>query len=687
MTQTLETLDEETAQQALTLEAEAGIKHPQTLEEAEAKIKEPQTLEEEMGQPTESAAAAEIKDEEEKLDLDVAVPGIQPQNHPRRRKRRTLSASVQQKLGFLRENFNPIPFLPKRALDFAAHEELFRALGLWEFANLDLSGEIRCDLLIELIANYDLSKNISFIHGFEIAVGRSDLARALRLQEDGELAAHQEIFAKDEAKEAILEFLSNYVLMEDDDEDDMLILPEVAVAADKLVRNGRANEIDWAGMMQTLVEKELIDVPMRGNCHYASHLQCLIKFQLPELFEKEAGVVAVPVPEVESSSMEDSDSVEDSMDEDDEDDETTSMEEFTNETGVGADGGLMNDIEDCKASEEGGWVDEGKEGGFEHCLRRCNSNGARSLEFDNFCRGEQLGGEEFLNLERLNSSDILHAVDAGRVSYSPRMNLLDHNNGDFVSIGVDGNGNALVDPGMTGSFFFENNGKRHIENVDIDEDGTSNFHLSNQQKRMRCDGLWDEQTPSGFDLYRQQIQGAVDKADVLYAEKEQACVDAQLQLQYLHEMSKRRDQIIHTLQKTLVEERQQWVQSERCYKHELNTLANLMVVYRKALKETQNKFEEYRKKCPQGDEPLYGDAGGAGGLVLTKRELERLRLEREEEMRRTAEEMIGAFQSDWLIKFEEFHDMVIELHRRLVELDEEVKLVKKMFTERKSKDT
>lgn len=233
----------------------------------------------------------------------------------------------------------------------------------------------------------------------------------------------------------------------------------------------------------------------------------------------------------------------------------------------------------------------------------------------------------------------------------------------------------------------ENNGKRHIENVDIDDDDIGCFHQSNQQKQMRCGGVWDGHAPSGFALYRQQIQGLVDNADVLYAEKEQARTDSHLGLQYLHEMNNRKDQIIQTLQKTLVEERQQWQQSEQSYEHELNTLANLMVVYKEALKATQNKFAEYRKKCPAGDESLYGDDGGAGGLVLTTRELEWLRLERKQEMCRAAEEMIGVFQSGWLIKFEEFHGMFFGLYKRLVELDGEVELMKETFTECKSKET
>lgn len=49
----------------------------------------------------ELVAAAGIKEDMEKLDLDVVMLEIQPQNHPRHRKGRALSAVVQLKLGLL----------------------------------------------------------------------------------------------------------------------------------------------------------------------------------------------------------------------------------------------------------------------------------------------------------------------------------------------------------------------------------------------------------------------------------------------------------------------------------------------------------------------------------------------------------------------------------------------------------
>jgi len=349
----------------------------------------------------------------------------------------------------------------------------------------------------------------------------------------------------------------------------------------------------------------------------------------------------------------------------------------------------MDGIEHCKGSEEGDWVNDGKDQSFEHCLRRCNSNDVRGMEFENVCKGEQVErDDEFANLERLTPTGLLHAMDEARVSYSPRMNSLDQNTGDFVSMGVeDVHKNELVDPAPGGSFFFENNGKRHIDNVDIDDDDIGRFHQSNQQKRMRCGGLWEEQPPSGFDSYMEQIQYTMRKAKMLYAEKEQACVDDHLQLQYLNEMLEQKDQIIRTLEKTQVEEHQKWQHNLCQYEQELNILAKLVVGYKKALKETQSKFEEYRKKCPQGDKPLYKDVPGAGGLVLTSKEVERLRLQKEEEMCQIAEEMFNAFQCDWFVKFQECHEEVMRLFTRLEDLDGEVKLIGERFVARKSKDT
>lgn len=67
------------------------------------------------------------------------------------------------------------------------------------------------------------------------------------------------------------------------------------------------------------------------------------------------------------------------------------------------------------------------------------------------------------------------------------------------------------------------------------------------------------------------------------------------------------------------------------------------------------------------------------------RELERLHFEREQEMYRSAKEMIGAFQSDWLIRFEEFHRIFIELYKKLEEVDGEVEIIKGTFNKCKSK--
>ncbi|XP_020251351.1 uncharacterized protein LOC109828818 isoform X2 [Asparagus officinalis] len=694
-----QTLEEAATDQPHTLEEEEATDQAETLEETATD--QLQTLEEayqeegsaaesikevEEGEQESNELGEEIKEQEkfEEEEQEVPHPGISVPDPRRRSRRKPITeaqrAFAQQKLALLQENFTPAPFKPRKTVDFAAHEELFRALNLWEFVNLDFDTDIRTDLLILLIANYDRSQHRSFVGNVEISVSRLDLACSLKLPLEVR-EVHEDIFANEASKEVIEQFLSNYILLEDEDEDDMCILPEELVAVNQLVKAGHANKVDWAELMWALVEKELLEAP-RLSYHYASHLQCLMKFQKSGLFEKEEGMGAVPVPEPDSSLE-----VSDSMDEDDVGDEEVgggskmrTLDEFGDaglRLEIGENGDLMNGIEDFKGTEEGGPPDGCKDEGFQHCLRRCSSNEARSMEFENLCKVEQIEREdEFPNLERLTSTDLLHTMD-------PRMNPLEQSTGDFVSMGVDGNRNASVDIGPSDSLFYENNGKRHIDNVDVDEDECGGFRQDNQQKRMRCGELWEERAPSGFDSYMEQIQCTMRKARMLYVEKEQACLDGHLHLQYLNEIIEQKDQIIHSLEKTQVEEHQRWQHTVQEFERELNSVAGLVVGYKQALKETQKNFEEYRKKCPQGDVTLYRDVPGSGGLVLTSRELEKLRVEKEEEMRQIAEEMISAFNCEWLVKFEDYKDAVMVLHRRLVELEGNIELMKETFAERK----
>ncbi|KAJ6824274.1 uncharacterized protein M6B38_102785 [Iris pallida] len=497
-----------------------------------------------------------------------------------------------------------------------------------------------------------------------LSFSRYALAKSLNLPLEMHTSADSEtkLFSDEKSITAIEEFMATYILLEDD----ISILPEEAKVVIGMVKEGRAGEVDWADLMWVLVEKEVLDALRTGRCRYGPHLQRLIQCQRPELLLGEGE--SVIVPEAESDwSMKISDSVVEEEDKVEEGEEEEEEEKGIEECGTGLSLGLGEKYDAAPPPPE-------EEKGFEqHCLRRCESIGnERGMEFENLSQGdEKRREEEFENLERLTSADLLHGMETVRVSYDHQINRLEPGNREFLATGVNAGKDIATDTSPGGSLFFGNNGKRHAsDDADSDE--------NDQLKRMRTGGLWGEQTPpSNFDSFMEQIQCTVGRAKLIYDEKDQACMNANMEIQYLAEMLEEKDQIIQTLEKTRVDEQQKWQQTVCSYESELNLVADLMLGYKKALKQIERNFTKYRKKFPQGDEPVYRDVPGEGGLVLSARELEKRRLEKEFEMRRIAEEMANDFHASWFAKFEACTDGVLVLQERLAGLDAEIDLLKK----------
>nr|CAD1842272.1 unnamed protein product [Ananas comosus var. bracteatus] len=634
---------------------------------------------------------------------DVAVPEIPPPNPPP-----PPPGSPQQKLALLKESFRPVPFAATAAPDFARHETLFRALGLWGFANLELDCEIRPDLVAQLIAYYDPPKRRSFVNDMRISVSRADLARALTLPVkkekagEGSCELQQELFAADESVAALLDFMSSFMLFQF--QDDTCILPSEVASATQMVKEGQPQKVDWAGLMWGFVEKELLETPKSGVCYYASHLQCLMKCQHLRLFEEPEGKAKLEaVPENETS-------MEVEMDEEEDDNDgpmkTTSLDgsqEIAGEKhntglslGLVADSNVADDFEQCKEGEE--WrIEEENNGGSEHCFRRCTSSGFGSMEFENLSKVDAEGQEDgkfdgfsvkMDSLGRMNSTDLLQAMGTVNASFRIPENAHDPSSGEFLSIGPEAHKNVSMDRGQGGSYFFGNNGKRQIGEIDNEDDENIDHHFApnNQPKRMRSNGVW-EYSPLDFDACIEQVQSSLGKAKMFYAEKEQAYMNAQMELQYLNGILHQKDQFIHSLEKARMEEQQKW-QMELCrFEHELNVMSQLVVGYKRALKQTRSAFADYRKKFPQSEEPLYSDVPGSGGVVLSTKELERQRLEKEEQMRLLLGEMIGEFQKEWLLKFEEFEPRLVAFERRIAELGEEMNILKEKFVKNRSSAT
>ncbi|WOL00760.1 hypothetical protein Cni_G09473 [Canna indica] len=681
---------------------------------------------------------------------DVSVPDLPAVHHrpaplprkPPTKLKKPLSskqrAVAKQKLNLLSARFLALPFSAEEAraaVDLPAHEALFRALGLWDFAHLPLDGDVRPDLLIPLIANYDQPNRRSFVHDLRISVSRADLARALMLPvkkdkgsclEPGAVDPIQEVYSREESAAAVLNFMSGFMLFQF--QDDACILPAEVVAVNRLVKEGQLHKVDWAGLIWLLVEKELLEAPNSGVCHYASHLQRLMKHQQPRLFQ-EAESKLEPVPEVEVEvetensadvamvEYDDDDGGADAEAEDGMEDPSTRIrnpDAFRDvgeekhgpglSLGLGGDMAMADGFEQFKEAEER-WLQDEDNQDTEHCLRRCNSSGVRNMEFENLCKpdGEGRGEEAYVDdlsakyasFERmssfdrlassLTSTDLLHVLDNVNPSYSQPVNSL-LPSGEFLTMRTDSQKNMPVEHSHDRSFFVgNNNGKRQIGEIDDEEedDEDTQFTQNNQQKRMRTGAIWN--SPSELDDIMEQIELYAGKARMLSAEKEQARMNAQLQLQYLNEMLQQKDRVIQSLEKTRVEEQQKWHLEACRYEHEINVMANLIIGYKKALKETRRTFTEYRKTYPQGNEPLYKDAG-SGGLVLTVKELEIQRLEKEEEIRGAVVEIIDGFEKEWLNKFEHHASSLVSLFGRMVELQENIKHMKERFAKSGTSD-
>ncbi|XP_039119977.1 uncharacterized protein LOC120256345 [Dioscorea cayenensis subsp. rotundata] len=635
-------------------------------------------------------------------------------------------AEIEEKLELLRGNFRPIPFSPPAKVpDFAKHERLFRALGLWDFAHLDLDREIRSDLLILLIAGYDPPNRRSFVGKMRVSVSRADLARALGLPVKKDKAElDPEVVSGEEPAAVVLDFISSWMLFQDED-NPAWILPKEVVAATQMVKEGQPHKVDWAGLMWILVEKEMLEAPKSGKCFYASHLQCLMKHQKRSLFE-EAELEPEPDMEVEVD-MEPEQEQEPSLeavaleggDDDDVGDggimKTRSLDEFQDNgaegqgpglsLGLGATGGDgMDGVESCKEEQEEQevqeeqWIDKEKSSGLEHCLQPCSMSVERNIECENLIKDGSDGllreedrydnelTEKFSSLERYASTDLLQSMDTVNISYSPPRHHLDQSSGDFLAMRSDSDKNMAMAHDPSSSLLFGNGCKRGIADIadgGVDEeDSLQEFPQGNQRKRMCSVDPW-EHTQSPYDACMEQVQCWMGKAKMLHAEKEQGYKSAQLELQYLNAVLQQKDQIIQSLEKTRMEE-QQKRHLEFCrFEHELKLMAHLLVGYKKALREIRAAFADFRKQVSGDDESLYKDVPGSGGLVLSSRELDRQRHEKEEEMRHLAVGMINDFQKEWFAKFDEFADWVVKSASKLVHLADEVKLLKERFEESK----
>lgn len=657
------------------------------------------------------APQPEPEPESDPAPMDVAVPENPPELAPaaaaqstrkptnKRKKSKALSkylAMGEQKLSILKENLKVVPFAPLSSSlpDLSKHEALFRALGLWDFAHLNLDQDLRSDLIASLIAFYDQSGRKSLVNGVKISVSKADLARALALpvkKKPNDEPDH-DLFRSDEAGSILSDFISSYMLFHLQEDDDACILPQEVAEATRLVKEGQADKVYWAGLIWGFVEKELQEVLRTGICYYASHLQQLIKYQQPRLLEQvpvEAKAVPELVPEIEASAdvtMEEAEDEEEEEDDDEGEDgveKTKSLDELADAgademveprpgSGPGLSLGLAGEENSGFEAAQLNWgvTQEKEDTGFGHSLRPCGSSG---FGFESLSKPDMDGmtevdaeGEQYMrSFQRMDSStDLLQAMEnvnsVNPYSTGSDLNNLELNSGDFLST----NGEAT----NTSSFFFSDTGKRPLTEIDEDreeeeddeeeEEGQVDMHAA---KRMRSEtNNWTYEQPSAFDA-------CMARAQALYNERSQAVINAQMEVQYLTTLIQEKDQVIHQLERSRFEDQQKYNAELSRYEQEMNIMAQLVSGYKRTLKQTRHNFSEYRKKYSEGEDkekPVYGDVPNGGGLVICTKELERQKLEREVEMKQVALGLISQFQKEWLGKFEVFGDRVSELERR-----------------------
>ncbi|GMJ08588.1 EAR motif-Containing Adaptor Protein [Hibiscus trionum] len=648
-------------------------------------------------------------------DLHVTTPnGFRRGGRPKRKKatkRRAPGKNAQKKLEKLSEVLKPIPFVPNKTLDFSSHEQLLKRLGLWDFVHLEFDRDLRLDLIAQLIATYNSQTRASYVNGLRIKVNRADLSHALKLSKKKSKGKDiiVDIEVSKESVGFLEEFVSNWMLLHED----TWMMPVEVLNWTKTIKEGHFEKVDWAGLIWFMVEKELTATPNLKNCYYASHMQRLIKFQREELLleKPEKEVYDVKEEEEEHNVLGD---FEMSADLVNESQEGSQLEEHNIELSLGGQDSLMNkdgirkeavvgddDVMDCEGSKKDEpqlvqWHLDGDNHmgvGGDNLLRRCDLGDVDMVEEKKQEKGEEVEmgdgeeggnrekhneheeqeeqhGEGFPispngdNLEGVHSTNLLEGMETADLPFTTGLHVRNNSSGEFLVSRVD----AQTVPAV--SSFLCNGNKREI-------DHENDLNVSN--KRLSTDRQWDKS--SEFDMCMGQMQHLMEKARMLYAEKEQACGDSSMHQQVLLHELQRRDSLIEHLQKAKFEEQQKRQMEVYRLERELYLMENILNGYRKALKETNRAFAEYRARCPLPDEPLYKDVSGSGGLVLSAREIEKQRLKQEEEERlnrQLIEAKIKDFEAGWIGKFDAHEDVVSLLCNKLVGAENEVKRLKEL---------
>jgi hypothetical protein len=420
-------------------------------------------------------------------------------------------AAAEQRLAHLRAHLllRPLesPAAGARALP-PPHEAALRALGLLDFALLDLHSDVpRPDLVAPLVAYYDPVCKRSFVRGVRVGVSRSDLARALSLppKPSSAAAAPPDVDPAAVAP-AVMQLLQDCVLLPFQG-DDMCILPQEVAAAEQAVREGSAHRVDWAGLIWGLVEKELLELPKRDEavCYFGQHLQRLIWAQKPSLFEAVDRGEAIPEAsvdgdgemgqeggdedadtDVKSKSLEELELGHAEADADaDMDVRGKSMEESELGTAdVGSEGLGEMEFTRNKVLEEVGLGDADARNSIEEWEvvdedSRCKSMG-KSEAVDEHVRSKSLDEPEVVDQDgRSKNLDELEAVDQdGRSKNLDEPEVVDEDGGsknldELDAVDQDGRSKNLDEPKVVD----EDGGSKNLHELDV-VDGDGDGHVN-----------------------------------------------------------------------------------------------------------------------------------------------------------------------------------------------------------------
>ncbi|XP_010504759.1 PREDICTED: uncharacterized protein LOC104781726 [Camelina sativa] len=725
------------ADKALNLESTQDEETQKSLQDPEESEARDQQLE---------ASIEESRNEEDDMDAPLAVNNRRGGGPPKRKKvnqkKRKQQERAKDKFQVLLKTLKPIAFVPCKTLDFARHEKLLKLLGLWDFVHLEFDQNIRQDLVANLVAYYNSEGRCSYVNGLRINVSRPDLARALKLPKKKELDITEEerqLLESDESVRFVDEFLSTWVLLQ---RDDMWIMPVEVVDWTRDIKQKHLEKLDWSKLLWLMVEKELKAEPLLGDCFFASHLQLLIKTQKEDLLRE--------TPEVDEDDDDDDDVKEvDFLVKSPKEDCLEVKEEHVGAPGLGRDDGATEskedkyvdehmielnlgqdavsemvseeergpvegqpmDVEENKKEVDERWAWNEDTHAGSHFLRRCNLSSAREEDEEDHIEGsmemgedepiEDVGEEEAEEDKEKHDGGFpffpngvsLHGVgqenlmlgDASPLGYNSGLQI--HGNsigGDFLGSRVDmhmamGSGSS--------SLFGNGNNRREVEH---ENDITYHSHNPGNKRLRTEEPSWDDKPPSGEVMFDQMAYW-MEKARLSFAEKEREREQSVMHQQYLMNELQSKAAMIQELERTKFEEQQRKDMMIYKLESELRMMTSVVEGYRKALKVTKKASREHRKHCPlRDDTPVYKDVKGSGGLVLSTTEIEKLRLKQEEEDRITralAKRQIEEFESRWLKIFEELRETVESQNEKLIEIENEAKILRETVSESKKNET